>query len=194
MNTCGNTPPLAIKSKYMRHFNMEIRSYTAHAVADKDRWINLERERWAQYFNIPISKDTPPGFPISTLPMQRALVSLSISHPQSLESAISLFYENTWVHWGEPVKPENLLAILRTVVGSDEEAKKILERTKTDEVKKGLTQNTEKAFKDGAFGLPYFVGEYLGGGVTYDELTMRSYEFKGRDGRLLGRRSYGTTY
>ncbi|KAJ4380012.1 hypothetical protein N0V86_004319 [Didymella sp. IMI 355093] len=137
MKTCGNTAPIAIKNK--------------------DKWINLERKRWAEYFNIPISKGSPPGFPINTLPIQRALASLSVSHPQSVESAISLFYENTWVQWGEPLKPENLQAILRTVVGSDEEAKKVLEKTKTDEVKTVLSQNTEKAFADGAFGLPYFV-------------------------------------
>jgi 2-hydroxychromene-2-carboxylate isomerase len=65
------------------------------------------------------------------------------------------------VQWGEPLKPENLQGILRTVVGSDDEAKKVLESTKTDEVKGVLSQNTEQAFKDGAFGLPYFVGEHL---------------------------------
>lgn len=128
---------------------------------DKDKWINTERIRWTKYFNVPISKDPPPGFPVNTLPIQRALVSLSISHPQSVESAISLFYENTWVQWSEPTKPENLLAILRTIVGSDEEAKKVLEKTKTDEVKKLLVQNTDQAFKDGAFGIPYFVGEFF---------------------------------
>ncbi|OSS54401.1 hypothetical protein B5807_01559 [Epicoccum nigrum] len=137
MNACGNTAPISIKNK--------------------DKWINTERIRWAKYFNIPISKGSPPGFPINTLPIQRALASLSITHPQSVESAISLFYENTWVQWGEPTKPENLLAILRTIVGSEEEAKRVLEKTKTDEVKKVLTSNTDQAFKDGAFGLPYFV-------------------------------------
>ena len=97
------------------------------------------------------------------------------------------------MQWSEPTKPENLLAILRTVVGSDEEAKKVLERTKTDEVKKVLTQNTDKAFKDGAFGLPYFVGKEprlhsKGNNV----LTTRSYQLEGRDRRILGRRSLGT--
>jgi 2-hydroxychromene-2-carboxylate isomerase len=58
------------------------------------------------------------------------------------------------------MKPENLQAIVRTVVGSNDEAKKIIERTKTEEVKKLLTANTEKAFEDGAFGLPWFVGEF----------------------------------
>ena len=65
------------------------------------------------------------------------------------------------MQWGEPTKPENLLAILRTIVGSEEEAKRVLEKTKTDEVKKVLTSNTDQAFKDGAFGLPYFVGRWI---------------------------------
>jgi 2-hydroxychromene-2-carboxylate isomerase len=56
------------------------------------------------------------------------------------------------------MKPENLQAIVRTVVGSDEEAKKVIERTKSDEVKKLLSTNTDKAFQDGAFGLPWFTG------------------------------------
>lgn len=58
------------------------------------------------------------------------------------------------------MKPENLQALVRTIVGSDEEAKMVIDRTKSDEVKKLLSANTEKAFADGAFGLPYFVGEY----------------------------------
>jgi 2-hydroxychromene-2-carboxylate isomerase len=77
-----------------------------------------------------------------------------------VESAVGLFYENFWVQWNEPTKPENIHAILRTILGSDEEAQKVLERTKTDEVKKKLSGNTNKAFEDGAFGLPWFVGEY----------------------------------
>jgi 2-hydroxychromene-2-carboxylate isomerase len=58
------------------------------------------------------------------------------------------------------MKPENLQAIVSTVVGSNDEAKKVIERTKTEEVKKLLSTNTEKAFKDGAFGLPWFVGKF----------------------------------
>ena len=76
-----------------------------------------------------------------------------------MESAIALFWENFWVKWNEPTKPENLLAIVRTVVGSEEEAQKVVASTKSDEVKKLLAGNTDKAFKDGAFGLPWFVGK-----------------------------------
>ena len=126
---------------------------------DKDKWIDAERRRWCTHFNVPISETSPPGFPINTLPIQRALTSLSLSHPQKLESATALFWDNFWVQYTEPTKPENLLAILRTVLGSDEEARKVLDRTKEDEVKKALSGNTSKSFEDGAFGLPWFVGK-----------------------------------
>jgi 2-hydroxychromene-2-carboxylate isomerase len=109
-----------------------------------------------------MSSTPPPGFPINTLPLQRTLCSLSLSHPDSLPQALSLFWENTWVHWNEPLKPENLHAMVSTTVGSDEEAKKVIERTKSEEVKKLLSGNTESAFGEGAFGLPYFVGEFCG--------------------------------
>lgn len=104
-------------------------------------------------------QNTPPGFPVNTLPIQRALVALSLLHPQKVESAVGLFWENFWVQWNDPTKPENMQAILRTVLGNDDEAKKVIERMKTDEAKKALSANTSKAFEDGAFGLPWFVGE-----------------------------------
>ncbi|KAL5121838.1 hypothetical protein ACEQ8H_000053 [Pleosporales sp. CAS-2024a] len=137
MKSCGNTPPLRIKNK--------------------DKWIEAERLRWCKYFNIPMSTNSPPDFPNNTLSVQRTLAALELSHPQSVSQAIALFWESFWVHWNDPMKPENLLAIVRTVVGSEEEARKVVERTKSDEVKKRLSENTEKAFTEGAFGLPWFV-------------------------------------
>lgn len=179
---------------------------------DKDKWINAERQRTAKYFNVPISKTAPPNFPVNTLPVQRALAALSVSHPESVESAAALFYENVWVHWNDPMKPENMAAILRTILGSDEEARKVMESTKSDVVKKTLTENTNQAFRDGAFGLPWFVGECplslrvfgvqcctsctscyqvehtMSGAIL---LTLPySDKYQGRDSRILWRRSH----
>jgi 2-hydroxychromene-2-carboxylate isomerase len=146
--------------KWTRHGENKCQSFPVYSQrADKDKWINAERQRWANHFNIPISPDVPPGFPVNTLPIQRALASLELSHPQKVESAVGLFWENFWVQWNDPTKPENIQAILMTVLGSEEEARKVFGRTKTDEVKKALNGNTSKAFEDGAFGLPWFVGE-----------------------------------
>jgi 2-hydroxychromene-2-carboxylate isomerase len=138
----------------------------------------------AKQFNVPILRDTPPGFPVNTLPIQRALASLSLSHPEKVESAVELFYENFWAHWNDPTKPENLLAVLTTVLGSDEEARKVIERTKTEEVKQALSRNTTKAFEDGAFGLPWFVGECEIDILSRDEnvlVNRYSYECERRD-------------
>ncbi|CAI6341751.1 unnamed protein product [Periconia digitata] len=137
MHACGNTPPVQVKNK--------------------DKWINAERLRWAKYFNVPVSTTSPPNFPINTLPVQRALTAISLSHPQSLGSALALVWQNFWVHYNEPTKPENLFAIVQTILGSEEEAKKVLEATRGDVVKKTLAANTDRAFKEGAFGLPWFV-------------------------------------
>lgn len=95
------------------------------------------------------------------------------------------------MHWSDPLKPENLLAIVRTVVGSDEEARKVVERTKSEEVKKLLGGNTDQAFKDGAFGLPYFVGESQFCDKCRLEANEYSDECEGGDRKVLGRRSYG---
>ncbi|KAF2108977.1 thioredoxin-like protein [Lophiotrema nucula] len=137
MKQCGNTPPLQVKNK--------------------DKWINVERKRWCKLLRIPVSAEAPPGFPINTIAIQRVLAALQQSHPESVTSAIGVFYENFWVHYSEPTKKENLLGIVATVVGGEDEAKKVVERSTSEEVKKQLTANTQKAFDDGAFGLPWFV-------------------------------------
>ena len=55
-------------------------------------------------------------------------------------------------------KPEVIVEALATVVGG-EEAKSMVEKAGTPEVKKLLTEKTDEAFASGAFGLPWFVGE-----------------------------------
>jgi 2-hydroxychromene-2-carboxylate isomerase len=154
-------------------------------IIDKDKWIDAERLRWCKFFNIPMSTNSPPGFPNNTISIQRTLASLSLSHPQSMPQAVGLFWQNFWVHWNDPMKPENLLAIVRTVVGSEEEAQKVVDRMKSEEVKKVLSGNTDQAFKDGAFGLPWFVGEFFvlgcvrGVGLTYHVATNGKGETEG---------------
>ncbi|KAF1845641.1 uncharacterized protein K460DRAFT_377012 [Cucurbitaria berberidis CBS 394.84] len=92
-------------------------------------------------------------FPNNTLSIQRTLVALSLSHPQSLPRAISLFYENFWAHWNGLINPENIQATVRTIVGCDEKAQKVIERTKSVGVKKILTERRRgKAFATDAKG------------------------------------------
>ncbi|CBX90196.1 hypothetical protein IAQ61_001694 [Plenodomus lingam] len=137
MKLCGNTPPLMVKNK--------------------KQWFNKDRLRWASQLNVPMSQATPPEFPFNSMHIQRALTSLALARPELLESAVALFWEHTWVLWREPDKAENILALMKTVVGGEEEARRIVEAMQSEEVKRALVANTEQAFKDGAFGLPWFV-------------------------------------
>ncbi|KAF2876493.1 thioredoxin-like protein [Massariosphaeria phaeospora] len=137
MHACDNKPPLQIRNKAA--------------------YIETNRQRLANLFQIPISSTPPPNFPINTLSIQRVLASLSLLYPLLLPSGISAFYQNFWVHYNEPTKPENMLKIVSEVVGSEEEAKRVVDGSARADVKKALTENTERAFADGAFGLPWFV-------------------------------------
>ncbi len=123
---------------------------------DKFEYMDKERLRWAKRFNIPIADKFPAGFPLKTVAAQRVLVSLAISHPQCFERTIACYFDHFWGEYREPNKPENLLAILREVIGSEEEARGIIEHSDKEEIRNKLAENTDNAFKDGAFGLPWF--------------------------------------
>ena len=102
-----------------------------------------------------------------------------------------------------PQKPENTLSILASVVG-DTEAKTVLERSTSAEVKKLLAEKTNEAMDAGAFGLPWFVGEFafsfLLSRAPMDRVPQQedsadiccgcSDELERRERRVLGFRSY----
>ncbi|KAK0626130.1 thioredoxin-like protein [Immersiella caudata] len=139
MHKCGNTAPMRI--------------------ANKDKWINTERLRWAKHFSIPISTSLPVDFPANTLPVQRALCALgdleSKEGQGKLVRALDGLYAAYWVR-GEAVhQAEVLRGVLEGVFGR-EETERVLAEAKTVG-KTRLTENTERAFKEGAFGLPWMV-------------------------------------
>nr|OQO22377.1 hypothetical protein B0A51_10577 [Rachicladosporium sp. CCFEE 5018] len=135
MQACGNTPPIKIRNK--------------------DKWIGLERDRWATRFNIPIFAGVPEGFPANTLASGRTLALVEREHPSQLPAAYSALFKTYWVD-GSPVqKPEVVASALATVFGKAE-AEELVARTGEAEVKKLLNSNTELALQSGAFGLPWF--------------------------------------
>lgn len=137
MQSAGNTPPIEIKNK--------------------DKWIGKERERWAKSLKIPISDVMPKPFPQSTVATQRALCFVEKEQPEKLTQAIDALYKAFWVDGKGPIaKPEVIGEALEPVFGK-EGVKKVLEGSKSDAAKSGLKDNTARAFKEGAFGLPWFV-------------------------------------
>ncbi|KAJ0419307.1 thioredoxin-like protein [Aspergillus carlsbadensis] len=136
MSTCGNTPPIRIKNK--------------------DKWIDVERRRWARYFSVPMSEKTPEGFPQLTLGVQRALVAVSQKAPEKLAPATEAIWAEFWGKGdGKATQPEVFIPILERVLG-EAEAKAVVEAANGPEVKAQLSANTQQAYDSGAFGLPWF--------------------------------------
>ncbi|KAI1994750.1 hypothetical protein LOZ53_001708 [Ophidiomyces ophidiicola] len=128
---------------------------TVKLCADKDKWINLERVRWSRYFNIPITPETPKGFPIMTLAVQRALCAVASEVPNKLAPCLDALYHSLWVESNSEVgKPEGFVPVLSRVLGN-ETAEKMALKSTTEEVKNMLLANTERAVASGAFGLPW---------------------------------------
>ncbi|KAK4190299.1 thioredoxin-like protein [Podospora australis] len=131
MHKCGNTAPIKIKNK--------------------DKWINLERLRWAQNFSVPMASGLPPDFPAPTLPIMRCLAALQSQ--EQLTKALDVLFSKHWVDCVATHIPDTLKSILVELFGAGE-ADAILEKSK-NEAKAKLIANTDKAFDDGAFGLPW---------------------------------------
>ncbi|KAJ4153293.1 hypothetical protein LMH87_009788 [Akanthomyces muscarius] len=138
MNLCKNAAPITITNK-------------------KD-WIDQNRQLWARTFNVPIKDDFPPNFPPRTLSVMRHLVAiqeLDGSSQARLLQAFDAIYEGFWQRHDATYNPEVFMPILSRVLG-EADAAKVAEMA-GKESKAVLIQNTESAFKDGAFGLPWMV-------------------------------------
>ncbi|KAI5237610.1 putative 2-hydroxychromene-2-carboxylate isomerase [Aureobasidium subglaciale] len=136
MKACSNTPPINIKNK--------------------GAYIESDRKRWSKYANIPMGKNMPENFPPFTLHVMRALAVVEEKHGGKLTESIAALYKGMWVDGKKIHEPAVFEEILAGVLG-EEEAKKVVEESTKKEAKDRLTANTDLAFKEGAFGLPWFL-------------------------------------
>ena len=110
-----------------------------------------------------MSESYPKGFPKPTIQLQRFLTSLWLDGNQkggsqeTFVKAVDKLWETLWTKLdeGDISDPKVFGRVLTPLLGEDV-AKKHVEGTGNPEVKKQLIQNTERSFKDGAFGLPWF--------------------------------------
>ncbi|KAK0705181.1 HCCA isomerase/glutathione S-transferase kappa [Lasiosphaeris hirsuta] len=136
MHKCGNVAPIKIKNK--------------------DKWIGRERLRWAKVFNVPMSTELPPDFPAMTLPIGRVLGALTLADQGDqtrLIQALDVLYAKYWVECVPTHHPEVLREVLGEVFGAAE-AESLLASAATAG-KQLLIENTDRAFEEGAFGLPW---------------------------------------
>jgi 2-hydroxychromene-2-carboxylate isomerase len=136
MKACDNRPPLDIRNK--------------------DKWIDVERLRWSSAFKIPMTKTTPEGFPVLTLQTMRAMCALQILDESKLPLALDALYESFWVQANSAVgKPDGFELILDKAIGK-ELTGKVMKDMNGKDAKARLMSNTDLAFNNGAFGLPWW--------------------------------------
>jgi 2-hydroxychromene-2-carboxylate isomerase len=102
-------------------------------------------------------KINPEVFPVRMLEVQRALCALQMERPDVLPDALAVLYHALWVEHRQINKPEISISLLTQVLkGSQETAKELLVKGASPEAKALLTKNTNLAFEQGPFGLPWF--------------------------------------
>ncbi|KAK8129280.1 2-hydroxychromene-2-carboxylate isomerase [Apiospora kogelbergensis] len=139
MHACGNTAPIQIKNK--------------------DKWIGQERLRWARAFDVPMIDTVPANFPPNTLHTMRAVCALSRlpddDKQDKLVRGLEALFGAMWTEHAEVARPDVFGPVLVKALG-EEVAEKALASAPTAG-KTALKENTDQAFADGAFGLPWMV-------------------------------------
>lgn len=116
MQACGNNPPVNIKSK---PFPVDLQLKLTRV--DKNKYLGRQRLRWAQYFSVPMVESFPKGFPIRTLPAQRALCVISQRTPDKLADVIGALFHAFWVDGDTTVaEPTGFTPLIESVLGKQE--------------------------------------------------------------------------
>lgn len=115
----------------------------------------------------------PHDFPPLTLGVQRALCAVSQRYPELLVPAIASLYYAFWADGNSKViQPEIFGPILEKVLGKERTHEIVKDvcfhpgpaiisiliagQSNTSDIKSLLNENTDRAFRSGAFGLPWF--------------------------------------
>lgn len=128
----GNAPP------FVR--DAEVKGKNAYAMLEMERFIakhDLTRYR------------LPAAFPFNSIMLQRLCYAADQDGRgvQFAESMLPAIFEKGI----DPLDPE---AVAKALSEADFDAADLFERIRTDEVKKGLAANTDRAVERGAFGIP----------------------------------------
>ncbi|XP_039716480.1 glutathione S-transferase kappa 1 isoform X3 [Pteropus medius] len=92
----------------------------------------------------------------------RFLTAVNLEQPDMLEKVSRELWMRVWSRDEDITEPQSILAAAENAGMSAEQARGLLEKTSTPQVKNQLRETTEAACKYGAFGLPITV-VHLGG-------------------------------
>lgn len=148
-------------------------------ITNKREWIETERLRTSKSLRIPMMQTFPEKFPVPTTNVQRLLCYLYLKQQQEEQEqeqsnakeekkkedfikTLDAFFQACWVQ-GKTSEINTLAVIeeiLSTIFENDgAKVREILQGMNSEAAKTKLRENTNEAFRSGAFGLPWFVAE-----------------------------------
>ena len=125
-------------------------------IRNKPEYQALEIRRFIRRHNI--TKFTPnPFFPVNTLMLMRGAVAARF------ENMFDPYFRAAYHHmWVEPKKMDDADVFREAFISSGIDIDRLIARSREDDVKKKLIENTSDAVNRGAFGSPtFFVGEEM---------------------------------
>ncbi|XP_068943541.1 glutathione S-transferase kappa 1-like isoform X2 [Petaurus breviceps papuanus] len=129
-------------------------------VPQKQKYLRDELQHLAEFYQVPlvIPRDLR-GVIIDegSLNAMRFLSSVELEKPEMLEKVSRELWVRIWSQDEDITEPQSIQTAAEKAGLSEEQAKGLLEKCSTEEVKKKLRENTDTAFRYGAFGLPTIV-------------------------------------
>ena len=125
-------------------------------IKNKLAFHGVETQRFLQRYHLkPYTMN--PFFPVNTLLLMRGAVAAEF------DGVLDRYVEAAYHHmWNEPKKMDDPEVAAQAMTASGLDAARLFARTKDDDVKSRLMQNTQAAVDRGAFGSPtFFVGDEM---------------------------------
>lgn len=126
-------------------------------VPAKGQYSNIDLERWAKHFDVPIQQN--PHFPINTLQLMRGAVGMQLRSEAEFHRYLAAIFSAMFEHPRNLGDLQELAAVLEAAGISPALMLKLVQ---DDRVKQALRKTTEEAVARGVFGAPtFFVGDAM---------------------------------
>nr|QGA89085.1 glutathione-S-transferase kappa 1 [Physella acuta] len=145
MHESGNKPPATVPNK------------GAYSIKDV--------QRLGKYFDVPIKFPKNPFEMMiikGTLPTQRFLTAIDMTHPEMLEKVSRELWMRNWNRDEDVTEQSSLAAAAKEAGMSEENITAVLKLITDEKVKNKLKQTTKEATELGAFGSPMIVVDING--------------------------------
>ncbi|XP_002712000.3 glutathione S-transferase kappa 1 [Oryctolagus cuniculus] len=130
----------------------------------KTQYMRSDLQRLQQLFQVPVRfpKDFSGLVGKGSLSAMRFLTAVNAEQPEMLKKVSRELWMRIWSRDEDITEPQSILAAAERAGMSAEDARALLEKTATPQVKNQLRETTEAACRYGAFGLPITVAHVDG--------------------------------